>query len=68
MKNLRELNELEKNSFFTLKELSNPKESQVYIKGEYDRKSKSFSCVKFSDINSERFIKADKLVYVGFTF
>lgn len=53
-------------SFFTLKEISAPKETQVYIKGEYN--GKSFSCVKFSDVNSERLIKADKLVYVGFTF
>ena len=62
------LNTLKMGSFFTLKEIEDPKESQVYIKGEYDRASKSFSCIKFNDINSERFIKAEKLVYTNFTF
>ena len=62
------LKSLRMGSYFTLKDIREPKQNQVYIKGKYDRNSKSFSCVKFSDINSERLIKADKLVYVGFTF
>lgn len=41
---------------------------QVYIKGDYDRSSKSYSCIDFDDINHEIFIKADKPVFVGFTF
>ena len=41
---------------------------QVYIKGDYDRQSKSFSCIAYDDINKEIFIKADKIVFYGFTF
>lgn len=41
---------------------------QVYIKGDYDRASKSFSCIDYEDINHEIFIKADKIVFYGFTF
>ena len=41
---------------------------QVYIKGDYDRASKSFSCIDYEDINHEIFIKADKIVFYDFTF
>lgn len=54
--------------FFTLKPIGNPKESQVYVKGVYDRKEKKYSCHKFSDVNDERFFKSDKIVYTDFTF
>ena len=40
----------------------------VYIKGAYDRASRSFSCVDADDINREIFIKADKPVFIGFTY
>ena len=40
----------------------------VYIKGTYDKASKSFSCVDVEDICREVFIKADKAVFVGFTY
>ena len=41
---------------------------RVYIKGDYDRATKSFSCIAYDDINQEIFIKADKVVFYGFTF
>lgn len=41
---------------------------QVYIKGDYDRQTKSYSCIAYDDINKEIFIKADKIVFYGFTF
>jgi len=41
---------------------------KVYIKGDYDRASKSFSCIAYDDINQEIFIKANKVVFYGFTF
>lgn len=59
---------LQKGSFFTIKDISDPKESQVYIKGSYDRESKVYRCVKFSDINEERFFKGEKMIYTEFTF
>ena len=40
----------------------------VYIKGAYDRATKSFSCIDTEDISREVFIKADKLVFIGFTY
>lgn len=40
----------------------------VYVKGAYDKASKSFSCVNVEDICHEVFIKADKAVFAGFTY
>jgi len=40
----------------------------VYIKGAYDRTTKSFELVDVEDINRVVYIKASKLVYVGFTY
>ena len=62
------LKDLKKGEYFTLKQIDNPTEKQVYVKGEYDRESKTYSCYKFSDTNSERFIKGNKQVYIDFVF
>ena len=40
----------------------------VYKRGHYIRELKAFSCTDCDDINREIFIKADKAVYVGFTY
>ena len=41
---------------------------KVYIRGEYCRISKAYSCTDADDINREIFIKGDKLVFVGFEY
>jgi len=63
-----ELKKLKPGSFFTLKEISEPKDSQVYIKGEYDRALKKFFCCNFDDINRIRHLQGNKIVYTEFTF
>ena len=45
-----------------------PEAAEVYVKDYYDRATKSFCCYAYSDINKWVFIKANKKVYVGFTF
>jgi hypothetical protein len=40
----------------------------VYIKGAYDRATKSFECTDANDMNRQIYIKADKPVFVGFTY
>lgn len=62
------LKELKKGEYFTCKPIEEPKESQVYIRGEYDRSLKKYCCIQFSDICNEKTFKGDKEVYVGFTF
>ena len=62
------LKELKRGDWFTLKPIENPKESQVYIRDEYDRESKKYVCGKFSDISASRLLKGDTEVYTDFTF
>ena len=62
------LKELKKGDYFTLKPYEEPKESQVYVKGDYERSEKKYSCCKFSDVNYERFLKGSTTVYTDFTF
>jgi hypothetical protein len=40
----------------------------VYIRGEYCKASKAYSCIDANYINKEILIKGDKLVFVGFTY
>lgn len=40
----------------------------VYIKGAYIRSLKGFECTDTEDINKTIVIKADKLVFIGFTY
>lgn len=40
----------------------------VYVRGDYIRERKAFECYAFDDICKVIYIKADKPVYVDFTF
>ena len=60
--------ELKKGDYFTIKPIENPTEKQVYIRGEYDRATKKYSCGRFDDISYEKMLSGDKVVYVDFTF
>lgn len=62
------IKDLKKGEYFTTKEIAEPTESQVWIRGEYDRTTKTYSATNFSDINRERFFKATKPVFTEFTF
>ena len=60
--------ELKMGELFTLKPIAEPTESQVYIRGEYDRSEKKYDCGKFSDISYSRLLKGNTQVYTDFTF
>ena len=62
------LKELKLGEYFTLKDIENPSENQVYIRGEYYRTEKKYSYYKFNDTNAEKFAPGTKEVFVGFTF
>ena len=55
-------------TYFTLREIEEPKENQVFIRGEYDRTTKKYECSRFSDISETRLLKGDKEVSIDFTF
>lgn len=41
---------------------------KVYIRGDYNRATKSFSLIDCDDCNHEIFVKANKAVFIGFTY
>lgn len=59
---------IRKGEFFTKKDLENPKDPQVWIRGDYDHSEKKYECINFDDINRRIYMKGDKEVYTGFTF
>lgn len=62
------LKSLKQGEYFTLKDIPQPKDSQVWVKGEYDKYDKEFVCYKFSDISNGKGMKGSKLVYTDFIF
>lgn len=55
-----ELRNFKKGDFFTLKESPT---APVWVKGEYDRTTKTYSCYKYEDVNHETFLKPNRVVY-----
>lgn len=64
----KKISELKKGEWFTLKPIDEPNEMQVYIRGDYDRQSKTYGANKYGDYNYERFFKGSKEVYTDFIF
>lgn len=64
----RFLKDLKQGEYFTLKPYDCPDENKVYVRGEYERTEKKYSCTKFTDTCAETFKKGATTVYTGFTF
>ena len=62
------IKELKRGDYFVLKPIENPNENQVYVRGDYCKENKKYSCVKFSDVNYERFFDGKKEIYTDFIF
>lgn len=62
------IKQLKKGDFFSLKPCEETKESNVWVRGSYDRSTKTFECYKFEDISHTHFFKANKVVYTDFLF
>ena len=62
------MKELKKGEFFTLKPVEQPKESQVYIKSDYDRSEKAYWATKWSDIGDGKYVSGNRVVYIDFEF
>lgn len=65
---MRKIKDLKIGEYFTLRKIDEPKDSQVYIRGEYDRSLRKFECGKFDDISASRNFSGDKEVYTEFCF
>lgn len=64
----KKLKDLKKGEWFCIKPYNEPKESQVYIREDYDRGLKKYMCGKFDDISAYRYFSGTKTVYVDFYF
>lgn len=62
------IKDLKKGAFFTCKPIEYPNENQVWVRGEYDRETKTYSCTRFSNFCDEHMMKGDKTVYTEFVF
>ena len=62
------LKDVKKGEFFTKKPIEEPKETQVFIRGEYDRGEKKYEITRFSDFYDTAYLKSTAKVYKGFTF
>ena len=62
------LKDMIKGEFFTRKPIDEQKETQVVIRGEYDRSEKKYEISRFSDFCDTVYLKGTAKVYVGFTF
>lgn len=62
------IKQLKKGDFFVLKPCEDIKESNVWVRGTYDRRTNTFECHKFEDICHIHFFKANKVVYTDFIF
>lgn len=45
-----------------------PESNKVYIRGDYDRSTKTYSLIDTDDINREIFLKGSTKVFVGFNY
>lgn len=62
------IKDLKRGDFFTVKPIENPTEKQVYIRGDYDRSAKKYTCTRFDDICTTRDFPGSKTVFTDFTF
>ena len=71
MKTMAKIKDLKVGDYFTLKDCSELEETPsrlVWVRGEYDRSSKTYSCYKFDDVCHEHNYKGDKDVFTDFNF
>lgn len=64
----KKLKSLKRGEYFTIRDVAHPKESQVYIRGDYDRSEGKYECIKFSDMCDTKYFRGDKPVYTDFIF
>ncbi len=62
------IKDLKKGEFFTRKAIENPTETQVWIRGDYDRSEKKYEATRFDDINRTMLFKPSTPVFTEFTF
>lgn len=65
---MAKIRELQQGEMFTLHPIEEPRESQVWIRKEYDRSEKKYWCQRWSDISDGRYMSGNKEVFTDFYF
>lgn len=60
--------QLKEGEFFTKKQIADPSDDQVWIRGNYIRTEKKYECINFDDANRYCYLPADKEVFTDFIF
>lgn len=55
---MKEIKSIKKGDLFRL-----TPNGPIWVRGEYERSLKKFSCYKYEDVNKETFLKGDRVVY-----
>ena len=66
----KQIKDLKAGEFFTLKDYgeNDVPERAVWVRGEYDKGSRTYSCCKYADANHEHFSKARRKFLWNFIF
>lgn len=62
------IKDLKKGAFFTKKAIDEPRDSQVWIRGDYDRSAKKYECQRFDDVGTFCYLPGGREVFTDFTF
>lgn len=62
------IRDIKKGEYFTKKQIEEPTESQVWVKGDYCREAKKYFIHRFSDVNDSQLYDAKKPIYTDFYF
>ena len=62
------LKELKKGELFTIKPVEFPRESQIFVKDDYDRSERKYWAIKWSNVCDGKYIPGDREVYTEFVF
>jgi len=60
--------ELKRGEFFTKKSNPSPLDSQVWVRGDYDRSAKKYECHRYDDVNTFCYLSGAREVYTDLIF
>jgi hypothetical protein len=63
----KQIRDLKENDWFTLKDIEEPKENQVWVRNHYDRATNTYSITNWKT-QRERYVIGNKQVFVDFIF
>lgn len=62
------LSTLRRGEYFIKKRVLFPSDSQVWVRGEYDRTERKYEIYRFDDVNRTAYLRGDTQVYTDFIF